>query len=55
MVLDAGVQAADVEMITSTLTTILDFVSAPNVIEYLSLDVEEAETHVLRGRYHCSN
>lgn len=37
---------------TVTLNTILDFVNAPNVVEYLSLDVEGAEFKVLSGLNH---
>mmetsp|Transcript_16814 Transcript_16814/g.28525 ORF Transcript_16814/g.28525 Transcript_16814/m.28525 type:complete len:315 (-) Transcript_16814:380-1324(-) len=35
------------EMVTVTLEQILDFARAPKVIDYLSLDVEGAEEHVL--------
>lgn len=38
-----------VKKTTSTLTTLLDAVNAPNVIEYLSLDTEGSEFEILKG------
>jgi hypothetical protein len=42
-------KAGDVTFETVTLTTILDFVSAPTKIQYLSLDVEGAEYIAMKG------
>lgn len=39
----------DVTMTTVTLTDILDFSNAPNIIDYFSLDVEGGEEMVLAG------
>lgn len=39
-------------LVTTTLTSVLDFVKAPKVMDYLSLDVEGAEQHVLAGLDH---
>jgi len=39
----------DVKVQTKTLTDILDMSNAPNFIDYLSIDVEGAEMHVLHG------
>lgn len=44
-----GDQFSDVNMETTTLTHILDYAKAPSVMDYLSLDVEGAEFHVLKG------
>jgi FkbM family methyltransferase len=42
----------DKPLVTTTLTDILDFVKAPRVMDYLSLDVEGAEHYVLSGLDH---
>ena len=42
----------DKKVLTTTLTSILDFAHAPNVMDYLSLDVEGAEHLVLGGLDH---
>jgi len=36
-----------IDLYTITLTSVLDFVNAPTVIDYMSLDVEGAEWHVM--------
>lgn len=41
--------SVQVKKTTNTLTTLLDAVNAPNVIEYLSLDTEGTEFEILKG------
>eukprot|EP01036_Dinobryon_divergens_P025675 gene25675-34248_t len=43
-----GIEDEDSYLYTVTLETLLDFVEAPKVVDYLSLDVEGAEENVLR-------
>mmetsp|Transcript_279 Transcript_279/g.510 ORF Transcript_279/g.510 Transcript_279/m.510 type:complete len:396 (+) Transcript_279:45-1232(+) len=44
-----GSNDADVTLVTTTLTSILDHAEAPPVMDYLSLDVEGAEYYALQG------
>jgi hypothetical protein len=39
----------DLELMTTTLTAILDFAKAPAIIDYLSLDIEGAEYFAMKG------
>lgn len=39
----------DITMYTTTLTHVLDLVNAPKRIDYMSLDIEGAEYHALKG------
>jgi FkbM family methyltransferase len=44
-----GRKTTVVQKKTKTLTTILDYYDAPSVIDYLSVDVEGQEVHVING------
>lgn len=42
-------EGEDLQLTTVTLTTILDFIQAPSIIHYLSLDIEGAEYYAMKG------
>jgi hypothetical protein len=39
----------DIDLMTTTLTSVLDFAKAPTIIDYLSLDIEGAEYFAMKG------